>query len=303
MTAPLGFLGMTLVIHPVTAMASFTNPWSALTIQSGGPFTDLYDAFDVASGFDFWREAKKLGEKAVNCSEKLLEDASNTFSTASEKIHEFKSTIADIVSKTETLRNEVQNEIAKHNLTIEDISHKLSAELATVFEELKTEFSEPLPENKTERYKQRETMISSAMSKIENAFVNCAATWDMSEDNARVRFQTISPQVQKIVLVAGNIIDNHPELIEALLFAGAIFLIPEAWLLRPILGMLGFGPAGPIKGSAAAWAQSRFFGAVVEKGSWFSLLQQAGMKRTLGIIGKAIVPAVGIIGSFLGCWS
>jgi vacuolar-type H+-ATPase subunit H len=147
---------------------------------------------------DFWKEAKDLGEKAIKSSEKLFNDA---VGTASEKIQEFKHTLTEIVSKTEALRHEVQDEITKHNLTLEDISDRLSDELAIVFKELQTEFSEPLPENKTERYKCRETIVSSAMSKIEDAFVKVAAIWQMSEDKARTSFQTISPHIQKIVLI------------------------------------------------------------------------------------------------------
>ncbi|KAK7681796.1 hypothetical protein QCA50_015143 [Cerrena zonata] len=44
-----------------------------------------------------------------------------------------------------------------------------------------------------------------------------------------------------------------------------------------VLRGLGFGSAGPVKGSIAAWAQNFFFGAAVPEGSWFSLLQRAGM--------------------------
>ncbi|KIP05248.1 hypothetical protein PHLGIDRAFT_19771 [Phlebiopsis gigantea 11061_1 CR5-6] len=58
-------------------------------------------------------------------------------------------------------------------------------------------------------------------------------------------------------------------------------LIPQGFILRPLLSLIGFGPFGPIKGSTAAWAQRRFWGAAVAKGSWFSVLQRAGM--TLGL--------------------
>jgi hypothetical protein len=167
-----------------------------------GLFSSLY-LYDTprAAELDFWKEAKDLGEKAVKYSEKLLNDA---VATASEKILELRHTVTDIVAQTEALRHEVEEEIKKNNLTLEDISGRLSDELTLVFKELETEFSEPLPENKTERYKWRETIVSSAMSKIEDAFVKVAATWEMSEDKARTSFRTISPHVQTVVLVAGK---------------------------------------------------------------------------------------------------
>jgi hypothetical protein len=72
--------------------------------------------------------------------------------------------------------------------------------------------------------------------------------------------------------------------------------IPKGWILLPLLEMFGFGRAGPVKGSspfdrassplltatlsdsAAAAAQRLWFGAAVEKGSWFSQRQSVGMK-------------------------
>ncbi|KAI0923407.1 hypothetical protein AcV5_008969 [Taiwanofungus camphoratus] len=43
-------------------------------------------------------------------------------------------------------------------------------------------------------------------------------------------------------------------------------------------------------GSAAAWAQRVFLGAVVKEDAWFSFLQRAGMKPAMrGSIGKSIL--------------
>ena len=57
-------------------------------------------------------------------------------------------------------------------------------------------------------------------------------------------------------------------------------LIPEIPIFRGILRLLGFGLRGPVKGSAAAWLQSRLWGGAVARGSWFAMLQKAGMKFT-----------------------
>ncbi|KAH6866150.1 hypothetical protein BKA70DRAFT_1500220 [Coprinopsis sp. MPI-PUGE-AT-0042] len=45
----------------------------------------------------------------------------------------------------------------------------------------------------------------------------------------------------------------------------------------PPLQGFGFGPAGPIGGSVAAWLQRRFWGGFVARGGWFAILQRAGM--------------------------
>ena len=101
-------------------------------------------------------------------------------------------------------------------------------------------------------------------------------------------------------------------------------LIPESWILRPLLSMMGYGPYGPIKGrqsiddyhrqmdlsyyeplgSPAAWAQRRLWGAAVSKGSWFAFLQRAGMKGisvrpVMGAIGGAIGAMIGLLPCFL----
>ncbi|OSX55995.1 hypothetical protein POSPLADRAFT_1063127 [Postia placenta MAD-698-R-SB12] len=77
-------------------------------------------------------------------------------------------------------------------------------------------------------------------------------------------------------------------------------LIPEEWILDPLIQLFGIGPSGPEKGSIAAWAQRTFFGAEVKAGSWFSLLQSAGMKpgapATKGVLVN-ILGAIGALGS------
>lgn len=50
-------------------------------------------------------------------------------------------------------------------------------------------------------------------------------------------------------MALGNLADNHPEIVEIILFSAAIFILPEYALLRPIVRVFGIGPIGPIKGS------------------------------------------------------
>jgi hypothetical protein len=58
-------------------------------------------------------------------------------------------------------------------------------------------------------------------------------------------------------------------------------------------------------GSNAAWAQRRFWGAAIAKGSWFAHLQSAGMKLgTLPGLKKILVGvgvSAGIVKSILRC--
>jgi hypothetical protein len=92
-------------------------------------------------------------------------------------------------------------------------------------------------------------------------------------------------------------------------------LVPEAWILRPLLSVMGYGLYGPVKGTQAiddyrwagltcdgfpgtpaAWAQFQFWGAAVKKGSWFAILQKAGMKG----VSSSIRPVMGAIGGTIG---
>src|SRR4051794_13783286 len=49
---------------------------------------------------------------------------------------------------------------------------------------------------------------------------------------------------------AGDVAERHPVFLRNVAFAGAALLIREACILRPILSLLGFSPAGPLKGIA-----------------------------------------------------
>ncbi|KAK7062108.1 hypothetical protein R3P38DRAFT_3340863 [Favolaschia claudopus] len=76
-----------------------------------------------------------------------------------------------------------------------------------------------------------------------------------------------------------DLVEQHPDLLIALLITITLMLIPDSWLLRPVLSLFGFGPLGPGKGTAASWAQRVFYGAAVSKGSWFAYLDSVGMAR------------------------
>ena len=52
--------------------------------------------------------------------------------------------------------------------------------------------------------------------------------------------------------ISGQAIDEHPILVETLLFAGAALITSEAWL-RSVPSLFGFGPSGPVKGVVDRW--------------------------------------------------
>lgn len=100
------------------------------------------------------------------------------------------------------------------------------------------------------------------------------------------------------MVLTGDLAEQHPEMLVTVLISGVLLVLPEGFILRPILGLFGFGPYSPVKGSSAAWAQKRFFGAVVPARSWFAALQSLGMK--VPMVGAPIGSAVGWMGATAG---
>jgi hypothetical protein len=94
-------------------------------------------------------------------------------------------------------------------------------------------------------------------------------------------------------------------------------IIPEGFILRPLLRVFGFGPGGVTKGnfllfrvhvhvydllagSGAARVQRFFFREAIAEGSWFARLQSAGMKWVPPGLGKKIGIPIAIGGGILG---
>ncbi|RDB25051.1 hypothetical protein Hypma_007814 [Hypsizygus marmoreus] len=233
----------------IPSVASLSVPRKRLSL----PFAWTQSVTNASIPFDVWESAKAIGDKLRVYTDEQLHEYSQLISAATPKINEFKDTMATAVAATNDLRDFIERK-ADGGFSLERISRKSSL-----------------------------YPCQTPKMPVETAFVKILAVEGISERDARAKFGEIEPHVKNVLLVTGQLVDNHPILVKTLVFSGAALLIPEAWLLRPILALFGFGPSGPVKGSAAADAQRRFWGAAVAEGSWFSHLQRAGMK---GIPGK-----------------
>jgi len=227
----------------------------------------------VPPNFDFWRSAKDLGDKANIYKEKILREAAADYAPIAYKINEFQETMNRVVTSAEAMAP-----LILQHVDLEEFQNRLVAELSRGLEGLKEELSEPLPENQTERYHQQAIRFARALDIAEDELVNVCGFWKIPEADVRMKFGDIKPHLNHGLLITANLVNNHPVLFETLLFSAVIIIIPQGLILRPILTLFGFGPSGPIKGSFAAFAQRFFFGAAVKEGSWFSMLQRAGMK-------------------------
>ncbi|KAF8161194.1 hypothetical protein B0H34DRAFT_796021 [Crassisporium funariophilum] len=252
----------------------------------------LLGSTNIPTDFDVWRSAKEMGEQALRYTDTMFKQASIEFTSAVDQINEFKDTMAQVVSSAKDLRIDGQNQLVARGFDHEVFTQKLSIQLTQVLEDLQAEFSEPLPEDQTERYRQRAVIITRALDKVEDALVTVYNMWDVDEATTREKFSHVKPHLNHVLLVTGNLIDNHPVIVTTLMISGALMILPEGFILRPLLQMFGFGPAGPVEGSVAAAAQRFFFGAEVPAGSWFGMLQRAGMKWSPGL-GRKILCWIG----------
>lgn len=90
------------------------------------------------------------------------------------------------------------------NIDPKEFQDQLEDKLSSVFKVLQDEFSEPLPEDKTERYKRQETMITQAVEKIEDAVVDVCSNWKIPEDTARADFDKFKPHLNHTLLIVGK---------------------------------------------------------------------------------------------------
>ncbi|KAH9951213.1 hypothetical protein B0H21DRAFT_720119 [Amylocystis lapponica] len=124
----------------------------------------------------------------------------------------------------------------------------------------------------------RVAMMSDIMTRARGIVLRVGVEHGVAEESLTKHLDILCPQIVNVIILVGDFAEQHSELVEVLLLAGSILVIPEQALLRPFLAVFGFGPYGPVKGSVAAWAQRVFFGAAVPKESWFGHLQRAAMK-------------------------
>lgn len=68
------------------------------------------------------------------------------------------------------------------NIDLKEFQDRLEFELSKIFDELQNLFSEPLPVDKSERYKRQETIITQAVEKIEDAVVDVCINLKIPED-------------------------------------------------------------------------------------------------------------------------
>ncbi|KZP05891.1 hypothetical protein FIBSPDRAFT_681621, partial [Athelia psychrophila] len=119
--------------------------------------------------------------------------------------------------------------VGQHRKSVNDLYEILAVEMGKIADEIKEDFPPP---DRAENHAERQILMAKILLKVE-----------------------------------GDLIEQHPAIAGALMFSVVGMVVPQYWILRPIFTLFGFGPAGPVKGKTAAWAQRRFFGATIPAGS------------------------------------
>ncbi|KAF9224491.1 hypothetical protein BS17DRAFT_703034, partial [Gyrodon lividus] len=194
----------------------------------------------------------------------------------SDQFRQLKSTMNDLVQHVNTLFEEISRTLEGHQVTMDTFSKELALVLAKVIEELNQEFPPP---DTAPTHAERSVMVSHMLDKVDTGLLNLCDQHGIDTALLSDYLRVVRPHLEALVVTAGDLAEQHPKLLDVLVFSVISMLIPEGWFLQPLLRAFGFGSKGPIKGgrTLAAWVQKRFFGAAVPAGSWFSYLQSVAM--------------------------
>ncbi|KAH0828908.1 hypothetical protein J3R83DRAFT_2327 [Lanmaoa asiatica] len=249
---------------------------------------------------DFWEMAKEYEKTLQDYVPRLLSDAASYFKST--KFTDITFAMHHIVDTTATFRDNIKGALDAHHITFD----ALTEELEGIFMVIVKDLEKIPPPDKAPGHAERAEMVDNILDDTSVALVKVATRYGIEEEVVTTYLVTLRPHLHALTVAVGDINEQHPQLLPAIAFSVVALLIPESWILRPFLSLLGFGPAGPVKGSAAAWLQRRFWGVAVDAGSWFSWLQKAGMgiyPKWAGLATKVPLLVGGLLAMLLPCFN
>lgn len=214
---------------------------------------------DPASS-DFWDKAKEYGQSLQDNVRRLLESAAAYFK--SPKFTDITSAMNNIVHATATFRDNIKGTLDAHHITLDALTKELEVVFMTIVHDLEN----IPPPSKAPGHAERQEMVDKILDDTELALTNLVTRHGIEAEVVTTYLQVLKPQVQALIVAVGmsispfaprvrlthqigDINEQHPQLLPALAVSVAVMLIPESWILRPLLSMFGFGPEGPIKGA------------------------------------------------------
>jgi len=233
---------------------------------------------NITTESDFWIKASELGDMLHDYTAYKLEDISNQYKII-DKITDLKNATNTLVQGIRDLMPVIEKSAS--GIDFEKAREDLESRLSMIPKLLKEEFPEP---SKAPSHEDRVKFFDRVFEIASAEVVTVLGKFGMEKDEVIEKLNRIEPPLKKVIVTIGDIIEQHPILLEVLVISTTILTV-EIVFMRPLLSLLGFSPVGPVSGSLAAWAQSRLFGGTVPAGSWFSYLQRAAMSASWNFIG------------------
>ncbi|KZV67011.1 hypothetical protein PENSPDRAFT_755278 [Peniophora sp. CONT] len=251
---------------PRTFSSQVGNLWSS----SISAFTDD-PCEDPRTPAQFWQCARRLGNKLRADIDVQLSDARQNFQDVADKISDFEAQAQKIGEAAQVLGQRLIIDPSYTEVLLEEA-------VEGGLHKLKEEF--PPPETVDGHVARREHVSRTLDVVIDHICEALPSQVNLSEEELRKELAGVRDALESFIVITGDLVEQHPVLVDVLLMSGSVLaglFVPEWWIIRPLLRAVGFGPLGPVKGSAAAWAQRFFWGGAVKKDSWFAALQRAGM--------------------------
>jgi hypothetical protein len=266
-----------------------------------------YQSFHTSAlDFTFFEDAHKIGDKAQENAREAFQRAADEFKDVGDRVLQIKRDVESLVTAAADFKALIGSHLEPSfvsdkedlfkrglnlNIDLDAFSDELSDVLDTVQYELRKQFPPP---SEAVGHDERVKMVDEALAKMREAFSHLIVKYDIPEDRAMDIIDRFSEVLRRILVTTGDLAEQHPDLMETIIISSVLLIIPESWFIRPVLGLFGFGPSGPIKGTPASWAQRRFFGGIIKSGSWFSRLQSISMKPNVGWVRRIVASLIGL---------
>lgn len=218
----------------------------------------IQDMNTTAAAQQFWERALALGPRYHDYTiAKLVEGAAKTTEpVVTGIINHAVSTMQVIVAATENHQNTIAQE---HGASLDDINNRVEKVLDDRLGELKDQF--PPPDEAPSRAERRDD-VSAMPHEVKDAFVKPSIQHDMAVEKPRVHCDPNMKHVKTVVVTLGTttfcasscaqanvLLGDLAVLFVILIIFGIILIVPESWLLRPLLRMFGMAAEGPVAGA------------------------------------------------------
>ncbi|KAL4247892.1 hypothetical protein ABKN59_007497 [Abortiporus biennis] len=260
---------------------------------------------------DFFERARNLQEQFTRYSSYQFNDAIEVLkkeaSSAAievenvQHVNQIAKDLVDISSKLRSLIAESKG-LRDYEVNVDSVSMDLGNRFQHVIDDMKNNFPPP---DQALSHEDRQRIVEQILDKVGVVITDvfCYHPLQLPEEEVAKIWTEIRSGLSTVLVTTGDLVEQHPKIFHSLIFGVIGLILPEEWILARLLGIFGWGPYGPVKGSVAAFFQSRIFGAIIPKGAWFAVLQRLAQLRPIQkpAFWKGIFGSIGAaLGSIFG---